>query len=262
MVRLALIALAAVASLPDSSVTWDGMFHVRVHCPEMTTCRGTISVRAPDADPSSVFAMQDYAVSAGQTKTIDLDPAGPDNAKIDKLSSVVVRLDDVDKTMKLVKSTSNPSPSPSPSPKPLGPPTKSQHARDKHGDSHDPFGGMDLVFASATRKGSKVVFIVRTAKPPPRQHDFAGNPTAPCLEVARTAGHSIQTCGDARLRGWTKSNWPKVPFSLNGSTARWTVPLRYLPKRSFRWRAYITQEAHPYDFADLAPNKGYLTFIR
>ena len=255
MVRIALIALALAATLPDSSVKWDGMFHVRVRCAAATACKGHISVRAPGADPSNTFAEQDYSVAAGTTNTIDLDPAGADNSQIDKLSSVVVRLDDVDKTMTLDKGSF------SPAPRPLGPPTRSQHVIDRRGDSHDGFG-MDLVYASATRKGRAVVFVIRTAKPPPNQRDFAGNPTAPCLEIARSGPHAIQTCGDAQLRGYTMNNWPKVPFSLRGSTARWTVPLKYLPKRSFKWRAYVMQASHPARFADLAPNKGYLTFIR
>ena len=253
MVRIALIALAMTATLPDASVKWDGMFHVRVHCPAAAACTGHISVRAPDADPSQPFAEQDYRVAAGTTATVDLDPAPGDNQRIASLTHVIVRLDDVDKTMTLTDGTKS-------QPKPLGPPTRSQHVSDRRGDSHDGFG-MDLVFASATRKGTTVVFAIRTAKPPPRQHDFAGNPTAPCLEISQP-GHSIQTCGDARLRGYTMKYWPRVKFSLSGATARWTVPLKFLPKRQFKWRAYLTQAAHPYKFADLAPNKGYLRFIR
>ena len=263
MWRLALVAVAASVTLSGTTVKWDGMFHVPVHCDGATTCAGDITVRAPGADQSNVFVRDHYSVPAGTTKSIALDPAGSDNAKIDALSSVIVRLEPVgeqpvEATMKLDKASSNPSPT-SPAPKPLGPPTKFQSVKDKRGDARGAFGGMDLVFASAQRKTAYVVFTIRTAKPPPNQHDFAGNPAAPCLRIPRSAGHAIETCGDANLRGYTMKFWPKVKFSLRGATARWTVPFKYLPKRSFKWRAYVNSSAHPDSDADTT---RLLTFIR
>jgi hypothetical protein len=35
-------------------------------------------------------------------------------------------------------------------------------------------------------------------------------------------------------------------------------PLKYLPKRSFKWRAYLSNADH---YVDKAPQKGYLTFV-
>jgi hypothetical protein len=84
------------------------------------------------------------------------------------------------------------------------------------------------------------------------------------LEVFRghALGHGgpapIQSCGDARLRGYTMSNWPKVPFGISGRVSTWKVPLRYLPKPSFRWRGYL---ANGYRYAEKAPDRGFLTFV-
>src|SRR4051812_16110496 len=190
------------------------MFHVALHCDAATTCSGDITVRAPGDDQMTVFVRDRYSVPAGTSKTIALDPAGSDNARIDSLSSVVVRLEPtgeapLEATMKLEKQTSSGGFGGSTPPKPLGPPTRFQSVTDKRGDARGAFGGMDLVFASARRKTPYVVFTVRTAKPPPNQHDFAGNPTAPCLRISRSTGHAIETCGDARLRGYTMKFWPK-----------------------------------------------------
>lgn len=142
--------------------------------------------------------------------------------------------------------------------------TKSQCATDRRGDSHDHFTHMDLVRACASRRGGKVIFSVTTAHRPPHIHDSFGNPAAPCFEIFRGAplGHGgpapIQSCGDAQLRGYTKSRWPKVPFRISGKTSTWKVPIKYLPKGEFEWRAYV---ADGYHYGDKAPDKGFLTFI-
>lgn len=146
--------------------------------------------------------------------------------------------------------------------KPLRP-TRRQCVSDKRGDSRDRRTHMDIVTACAQRRGAKVIFSVTTAKPPPNIHDSFGNPTAPCLEILRAspkhAGPApIQTCGDATLRGYTLHNWPKVPFSISGRVSKWKVPLKYLPKKSFQWRAYISDADH---YRDKAPDKGFLTFL-
>lgn len=142
-------------------------------------------------------------------------------------------------------------------------PTKRQCVEDKRGDSHDRLTHMDLVRACATRRGSRVIFSVTTAKAPPHVHDSFGNPAAPCLEIPRVApGHGgpapIQTCGDATLRGYTVHFWPKVPFGIHGRVSTWKVPLEYLPKRSFQWRAYVGNADR---LVDKAPDKGFLTFV-
>lgn len=141
-------------------------------------------------------------------------------------------------------------------------PTRSQCVDDKRGDSSDHLTHMDIVRACARRRGAKVVFKITTAKPPPNIHDGSGNPAAPCFEVPRTSGGPgpapLQSCGDAKLRGYTQRFWPTVPFSISGRTSTWKVPLKYLPKRSFRWRAYLGEG---YRYADKAPQKGFLTFV-
>lgn len=143
-------------------------------------------------------------------------------------------------------------------------PTKHQCVSDKRGDSRDKIAHMDLVRACAIRRGGSVIFKVTTAKPPPNIHDSFGNPAAPCFEVFRGAllGHGgpapIQSCGDAQLRGFKKSFWPKVPFGISGETSTWKVPLKYLPKTSFQWRGYLSNADH---YADKAPDKGFLTFV-
>jgi hypothetical protein len=142
-------------------------------------------------------------------------------------------------------------------------PTRRQCVSDKNGDSHDRFTHMDIVRACAQRRGGKVIFSVTTAHPPPNIHDSFGNPAAPCIEIPRVPpGHGgpapIQTCGDAMLRGWKMHNWPKVPFSISGRVSKWKIPLKYLPKKSFEWCAYISDADH---YRDKAPNRGYLTFV-
>jgi hypothetical protein len=142
--------------------------------------------------------------------------------------------------------------------KPLHP-TRRQCVTDENGDSHDRLTHMDIVKACARRRGGKVIFSVTTAKPPPKIHDSFGNPAAPCLEIPRTPPMAaIETCGDARLRGWKMNVWPKVPFSISGRISTWKVPLKYLPRRSFKWRAYVADADH---HRDDAPDKGYLNFI-
>jgi hypothetical protein len=143
------------------------------------------------------------------------------------------------------------------------PATRSQCVSDKRGDSRDRPTHMDIVRACAIRRGAKAVFEVTTAKPPPDIHDGFGNPAAPCFEVLRGAANSpgatpLQSCGDAKLRGYTQRFWPTVPFSIAGRTSTWKVPLKYLPKRSFRWRAYIGNADR---YVDKAPQAGYLTFV-
>ena len=138
-------------------------------------------------------------------------------------------------------------------------PTRRQCVSDKNGDSHDHFTHMDIVNACAQRRGGKVIFSVTTAHAPPNQHDSFGNPAAPCIEILREGPlHEVQTCGDAMLRGYTQHNWPKVPFSIGGRVSKWKIPLKYLPKKSFEWCAYISDADH---YRDKAPNKGYLTFV-
>jgi len=143
------------------------------------------------------------------------------------------------------------------------PPTERQCVDDKRGDSRDRLTHMDLVRACATRRGGKVVFSVTTAKAPPRIHDSFGNPAAPCLEIPRVPPGQggpapIQTCGDAKLRGYTRSFWPKVPFGIHGRVSTWKVPLKYLPKRSFQWRAYVGNADR---LVDKAPDRGFLPFV-
>ena len=142
-------------------------------------------------------------------------------------------------------------------------PTRSQCVSDRAGDSHDNFTHMDIVRACALRRGGKVIFSVTTAHAPPHIHDGFGNPAAPCIEYSKgekVDPHitQIQSCGDANLRGWTMRHWPKVPFSISGKVSKWKVPLKYLSKSSFQWRAYI---AKGWNYADKAPDKGYLTFV-
>jgi len=141
--------------------------------------------------------------------------------------------------------------------------TRSQCVDDRRGDSSDRLTHMDIVRACALRRGARVVFKITTAKPPPNVHDGFGNPAAPCFEIPRTSGGGpgpapLQSCGDAKLRGYTQHFWPTVPFSIAGRTSTWKVPLKYLPKRKFKWRAYV---GDGYRYADKAPQKGFLTFI-
>ncbi len=52
--------------------------------------------------------------------------------------------------------------------------------------------------------------------------------------------------------------WPKVPFGISGRVSTWKVPLKYLPKKSFRWRAYLSEDD---TYTDKAPDRGFLTFV-
>lgn len=138
-------------------------------------------------------------------------------------------------------------------------PTRRQCVSDKNGDSHDHFTHMDIIGACAQRRGGKVIFSVTTAHAPPNIHDGFGNPAAPCIEVLREDPlHELQTCGDATLRGYTMHYWPKVPFSISGHVSKWKVPLKYLPKKAFEWRAYVSDADH---YRDKAPDKGFLSFV-
>jgi hypothetical protein len=148
---------------------------------------------------------------------------------------------------------------------PIRPPSPTRHqcVGDRRGDSHDHLNHMDIVRACALRRGGKVIFSVTTAKPPPNVHDSFGHPAAPCIEIPLAAPgapgpYPIQSCGDAQLRGWHMHVWPKVPFSIVGRVTKWKVPIKYLPKGSFLWRAYLSEADH---YRDKAPNKGFLTFV-
>jgi hypothetical protein len=259
-------------SFASATAVWDGMLHVPVRCDGADECRGSATVRVPDG--SAVLAATDYRVDAGKTGSLLFDPGSSTTKQLSSASKVVVHIDPepqgsqpLEATLSVTHETAPDNPPAPGTPKPLGPRTKFQSVKDKRGDSHDTFTHMDLVGASARRKGRIVIFKVTTANPPPHQHDSQGNPAAPCLEVPLGHGagpgqhhrSAIQTCGDARLRGYTMKFWPKVPFSISGRTSTWRVPLKYLPKRQFKWRAYV---ADGWNTSDVAPNRGFKRFIR
>ena len=221
-----------------------------------------MTVRAPGDDPSNQFASADYSIPAGAAKTIVMDPAGGDNARIDALSSVVVRVQPpapatgADMTLRLVKTPTS-APAPKRKRKPLGPPTKRQVVRDRRGDSHGCFS-LDIVKATATRKRRAVVFEIFNAAPM-TQHDGFGNAITPGLELPRARGHASQVGSDGSLRGYRMRYWPKVAHRLTATTISWTIPLKFLPKPTFRWRAECLEGYH---VRDAAPDKGYKTFVR
>lgn len=266
-------------TLPDSSAVWDGMLHMKVGCsPGGPSCNADVTVYDPSDQAHSIEGAE-IKVDAGATKSLLIDPGPTASKKLGALKSIFIRVrpllsdgrepqpqpQPLEKTLKLVHESVDNSPGPGGKPIRLGPRTKLQVLKDKRGDSHDKFTHMDIVGASARRKGRVVVFTVTTANRPPNIHDGFGNPAAPCLEIPfNLTGnprrpYPMQTCGDARLRGYKQHYWPKVRFSISGRTSTWKIPLKLLPKKAFRWRAYI---ADGWNTADVAPNKGYKKFIR
>ena len=255
-------------SLPDATAVWDGMLHLRVACaPGGPQCNVEMAIYDP-RDTAHSITGTDAKVDAGATRTITIDPAGTESRKIAALDSIFVRMHPH------LADGREPSPQPQPvektlslkgpakaKPKPLGPRTKRQVVKDKHGDSRCSF---DLTRAAATRKGRTVVFQVTVAQRM-GAHDGFGNPITPQLEFPypKSQGGSgrtpIQVAGDGRLRGYTQHYWPRVPHTVGAHTVTWKIPLKYLSKRSFRWRA-ISNDG--YKVCDAAPNKGYKTFIR
>jgi hypothetical protein len=109
--RLALLTLAAAAALalagavrsaaqtssatlPSSSVVWDGLLKVTVGCSlQSGSCTGFLSVRAPGASQSDDLVGGDYSVAAGATKVLSFDPGGDASKQLDSLRSVVVRVE-------------------------------------------------------------------------------------------------------------------------------------------------------------------------
>jgi hypothetical protein len=245
------------ASIPDSTASWNGMLHIRVACAAGgATCRGDLSIYDP-ADSVHSLTGASYKIAAGQTTSVTLDPSSHTSQRIASLDSIVAHLDAVDahyeKTLKIVKPTA-------PKAKPLGPPTKRQVVKDRR----DGNASCDIRQVSAKRSGRTVVFSV-VNKTPLNQHDGSGIPITPQMEFPwpKSQGGSgrtpIQMGGDGSLRGYTMKFWPKVPISVNGRTVTWKVPLKYLSKRSFKWRAVCLDADH---VRDAAPNRGYKTFIR
>jgi hypothetical protein len=81
------------ATLPESSVLWNGALNVAVGCGLSSgTCSGFVSVRAPGAAESESLVGGDYSVPAGATKTFRFDPGGPETRQLERLDSVVVKL--------------------------------------------------------------------------------------------------------------------------------------------------------------------------
>jgi hypothetical protein len=81
------------ASLPESSVLWNGALNLSVACGLSSgTCSGFVSVRAPGAAESEVLVGGDYSVPAGATRTLRFDPGGSETKQLERLDSVVVKL--------------------------------------------------------------------------------------------------------------------------------------------------------------------------
>jgi hypothetical protein len=96
----------------------------------------------------------------------------------------------------------------------------------------------------------------------PHVHDSFGNSAAPASKShacpgARRPGPAanLRRCGAARIH---RPFLAKIPFGIQGRISTWKIPLKYLPKKSFEWRAYISDgDRQP----DRAPDKGFITFI-
>jgi hypothetical protein len=272
----AVAALAAAADGPgasfaDSTALWAGSMHIRVACAAGgADCGGDLAIYAP-GDHAHSLTGASFKVAAGMAATVRIDTTGERMQKrIDGLKSIFARIDPrppgsgqpVEATLTIVRRAKVPPKRPPTKRPPKLPPTKRQVVPDKRGDSR--IAGLDLVRTSATRKGKIVVFQVVNASPL-RQHDGFGNPITPCIEFPwpKSLGgpqrHPMQMCGDGALRGYTMRYWPKIAHTVSGKTVTWKVPLKLLPKSSFRWRAYCAEADH---VRDAAPNKGYMTFVR
>ena len=86
---VALAQTPANVSFAGTKATWDGMFHVPVHCAGSSTCTGRMSVSAPGS--SDPIGDEAYSIPAGATKSAIIDPGG-DNSKINALTQVDARL--------------------------------------------------------------------------------------------------------------------------------------------------------------------------
>lgn len=265
LVLAALVALVAPASaddaagatIPDSTAVWDGMLHLRVACAAaVASCRGDLTIYDP-ADTVHSLDGGSYSVAGGKTATVTIDPSSArTNERLAALRSVVVRLDALggagsyERKLTLTGGSRT------------GPPTKRQVVQDRRGDARSSLcRPLDIVKATATRKGSRVVFQVTSASAL-TQHDGFGNRISPQMEFPWPGSPRrtpIQLGSDGSLRGYTMRYWPKVPHAVRGRTITWKVPLKYLAKGSFRWRAVCLDG---YRVGDAAPNRGYRTFVR
>jgi hypothetical protein len=261
---------ASVVGFASTTAIWDGMLHVKLHCAGSVTCSGTAVAHAPGE--TETLAATDYGIAAGQTESILFDPGSTTTRKLASLSKVGIRLDpspqpsqSIEGTLDVKHETADDNSPVARKPRRHREPTRFQSVTDRRGDSHDSLTHMDIVGASARRRGRFVVFTITTAKPPPNIHDGFGNPAAPCLEIPKQLGrrpgpHAIETCGDAKLRGYTMKYWPKVPFHISGRTSTWKIPLKYLPKRVIHWRAFVGGDVQ--HLRDAAPDRGYKKFNR
>ena len=88
------VAQSPSATLPSSSVAWDGtLVKVTVGCELQTgSCTGSLSARAPGASQSDELVAGDYSVAAGVKKTLSFVPDASASKQLDSLHSVVVRM--------------------------------------------------------------------------------------------------------------------------------------------------------------------------
>jgi hypothetical protein len=88
------VAQSSSATLPSSSVAWDGtLVKVAVRCELASgSCTGHLAARAPGASQSDELAAGDYSVAAGATKVLGLVPGPAESKRLDSLKTVVVRI--------------------------------------------------------------------------------------------------------------------------------------------------------------------------
>jgi hypothetical protein len=122
LLALALVAVGSAAAagssatLPQGFVTWDsagGSLKVVVGCALSSgTCSGFLGVYTPDG--STNLTGSDYSAPAGGQQTVNMDPGGAASKQLDKLDSVLVRVqpsmgqgDALEQTLSVVRKSSS-----------------------------------------------------------------------------------------------------------------------------------------------------------
>jgi hypothetical protein len=240
----------ANVSFADSKATWDGMFHVPVHCGAATTCTGRLSVRAPGS--SQEFGDTAYSVAAYASKTVVIDPAGSDNAQIDKLSQVDARLspdagqgDPVEATLALVRPSSSQQPGSTPPGKLVG------IVHDKKGDG---VRRLDLRTVSAkVRKGRLILRFTcwKRFGAADFDHDVANFHAFVGVGAGDSARHRFIDVFMAHGQPFTqagRSQFPnhRVRFSRpDGRSVQLSIPVRVFSRTAKRLYLYPAAFGNP-----------------
>jgi hypothetical protein len=260
---------ALTVSVVGHVVNASGVVTFKLACAAGAPCQGTYFVPLLD-DPDPVA----YSLAADQTKKITVYATPAVKPTLRKAKTLEIDLTETvagqtvahDGNYALTQKTNGKPTHHKPPPYDAGPtispgrPTHHEVVHDPRGDARSSFPLpilYDIVQASAKRVGKSVVFTITTVQTL-GMHDSSGNYTTACIQIPFARSGGLMIFGSGYIAG-REGAWPKVAAEhVSGHTVSWTVPVKYLFKRGFLWRA--TGGCDPHHLADLAPNKGFETF--